>query len=86
MNFEKTVSDNGWGMFTTFLKYKLEDQGKRLVKVDRFFASSQTSNICGYKSPETKSLAVRAWDCPRWGTHKLIENSGYRFRLSELVF
>lgn len=69
LNFGKPVSDNGWGMFTTFLKYKLEEQGKRLVKVDRFFASSQTCNICGYKNPETKNLAVRAWDCPQCGTH-----------------
>ena len=61
--------DNGWGMFTAFLKYKLEEQGKRLVKVDRFFASSQICNICGYKNTETKNLAVRAWDCPQCGTH-----------------
>ena len=27
LNFGKSVSDNGWGMFTTFLKYKLEEQG-----------------------------------------------------------
>ena len=38
LNFGKSVSDNGWGMFTTFLRYKLEEQGKKLVKVDRFFA------------------------------------------------
>ena len=30
LNFGKSVSDNGWGMFTTFLKYKLEEQGKKL--------------------------------------------------------
>ena len=24
LNFGKSVSDNGWGMFTTFLRYKLE--------------------------------------------------------------
>ena len=69
LNFGKSVMDNGWGMFTAFLKYKLEEQGKRLVKVDRFFASSQICNICGYKNPETKSLAVRAWDCPQCGIH-----------------
>lgn len=68
LNFGKSVMDNGWGMFTTFLKYKLEEQGKRLVKVDRFFASSQICNICGYKNPEIKNLAVRAWACPRCGT------------------
>ena len=69
LNFGKSVMDNGWGMFTAFLKYKLEEQGKRLVKVDSFFASSQICNICGYKNPETKNLAVRAWDCPQCGKH-----------------
>ena len=56
LNFGKSVSDNGWGMFTTFLKYKLEKQGKKLVKVDRFFASSQTCSVCGYKNVKTKNL------------------------------
>lgn len=69
LNFGKSVSDNGWGMFTTFLKYKLEEQGKRLQKVDKFFASSQTCSCCGYVNKETKNLSIRAWDCPECGTH-----------------
>ncbi|WP_330643649.1 zinc ribbon domain-containing protein, partial [Anaerobutyricum hallii] len=36
--------------FITFLRYKLEDEGKKLVKVGRFFASSQTCSVCGYKN------------------------------------
>ena len=69
LKFGKSVSDNGWGMFTTFLKYKLEEQGKKLVKVGRFFASSQTCSVCGYKNVKTKNLALREWDCPQCGTH-----------------
>lgn len=69
LNFGKSVSDNGWGMFTTFLRYKLEEKGQKLVKVDKFFASSQICSVCGYKHTETKNLAVRAWDCPECGTH-----------------
>ena len=69
LHFGKSVSDNGWGMFTTFLQYKLEEQGKKLVKIDKFFASSQICSCCGYKNPETKNLAVRVWDCPECGTH-----------------
>lgn len=33
--FGKSVADNGWGMFTRFLAYKLGDQGKRLVEIDK---------------------------------------------------
>ena len=69
LHFGKSVSDNGWGMFTAFLQYKLEEQGKKLVKIDKFFASSQICSCCGYKNPETKNLAVRVWNCPECGTH-----------------
>lgn len=69
LNFGKSVHDNGWGMFTTMLKYKLEEQGKRLVKVDKFFASSQICSCCGYKNLVTKDLSVREWDCPECHTH-----------------
>ena len=69
LNFGKSVADDGWGMFVTFLKYKLEETGKRLVKVNRFFASSQICNVCGYKNTATKNLSIRAWDCPECGAH-----------------
>ena len=69
LHFGKSVHDNGWGMFTTFLKYKLEDQGKQLIRIDKWFPSSQTCSVCGYKNPETKDLHVREWDCPRCKSH-----------------
>ena len=69
LHFGKSVCDNGWGMFTRFLQYKLEEIGKKLVKIDRFFASSQICSCCGYKNPETKDLSIRAWGCPKCGTH-----------------
>ena len=90
LNFGKSVSDNGWGMFTVFLKYKLEESGKKLIKVDRFFASSQICSCCGYKNAETKNLSVREWDCPECGAHHdrdtnaavNIKNEGMRLLLS----
>ena len=90
LNFGKSVSDNGWGMFVTYLKYKLEERGKILVKVDKFFASSQTCSCCGYVNKETKSLAIRAWDCPQCGVHHdrdvnaaiNIRNEGMRIALA----
>jgi putative transposase len=90
LNFGKSVADNGWGMFTTFLQYKLEELGKKLIKVDRFFASSQICSCCGYQNKDTKNLAIRSWDCPECGTHHdrdinasiNIKNEGMRITLS----
>ena len=62
LNFGKSVADNGWGMFTTFLKYKLEDLGKRLIKIDRWFPSSKTCSNCG-NVKENLSLSDRVYHC-----------------------
>lgn len=40
LNFNKSVAYNGYGMFTTFLQYRLEERGKQLVKIDKWFAST----------------------------------------------
>ena len=90
LNFGKSVSDNGWGKFTTFLKYKLEEMGKQLVKIDKFFASSQICSVCGYQNHDTKNLSVRKWICPCCQTHHNrdvnaainIKNQGMRIVLS----
>lgn len=63
----KATLDNGWGMFLTFLQYKLENLGKQLVRVDKFFPSSQLCSECGYKNPELKNLNIREWTCPECG-------------------
>jgi len=66
LNFGKSVSDNAWGMFRTFLKYKLEEQGKYFITVDKWFPSSKLCNICSYKN-DALDLSVRAWTCPDCG-------------------
>ena len=68
MKFGKAVMDNGWGIFTGYLEYKLEEQGKRLIRVDRYYPSSQTCSSCGKKDPVTKDLSVRRWTCPHCKT------------------
>ena len=55
------------GDFLRVLKYKAEWQGKKVIEVDKYFASSQTCNRCGYKNKEVKDLSVRKWTCPRCG-------------------
>jgi putative transposase len=66
LNLGKSVSDNAWGIFTTFLKYKLEDMGKQLIKIDKWYPSSKTCNECGYVYSELQ-LSEREWKCPCCG-------------------
>ena len=74
----KATMDNGWGMFTRMLKYKLEDRGKVLVKVDKWYPSSQLCSACGHRNHDTKDLAITKWVCPHCGTyHDRNENAAY---------
>ena len=63
LHFGKSVHDDGWGMFTRMLEYKLADRGGKLVKIDRWYPSSQMCSGCGHIVPEVKDLGVRVWFC-----------------------
>ena len=64
----KATLDNAWGMFTVMLDYKLQEQGKQLLKIDKFYPSSQTCSVCGCVNKEVKNLSIRKWECPSCGT------------------
>lgn len=59
----KATLDNGYGMFLSMLKYKLSDRNKYLIKVDKWFPSSQICHCCGTIHPEMKDLAIRKMVC-----------------------
>ena len=61
----QSISDCGWGMFINMLEYKCDN----LVKIDKWFASSQTCSECGYKEERVKNLNVREWTCPVCEAH-----------------
>lgn len=65
----KATMDNGYGMFVRMLEYKLQRNGGYLVKVSRWYPSSQICHVCGHKDPITKNLKVRTWICPVCGTN-----------------
>jgi len=62
LNFGKSVMDNGFGMLRRMLSYKLEEQVRELVKVDRFFPSSKRCSRCG-RIKEDLALSERVYRC-----------------------
>ena len=65
----KSISDVSWSSFVTMLTYKADWNDKRIVKIDRYYPSSQTCNVCGNVNKQTKDLSVREWECPVCHTH-----------------
>ena len=59
----KATLDNGYGMFLSMLEYKLSDRNKYLVKVDKWFPSSQIYHRCGKIHHEMKNLQIRTMKC-----------------------
>lgn len=61
----KATMDNGYGMFQSMLAYKLAERGKQLIKVDKWYPSSQICHCCGHRQP--MPLKVRVYQCPECG-------------------
>lgn len=62
----KSTMDNGFGMFRDALAYKLEEQGKHLIFIDKWFPSSKNCCFCGQRNPDLE-LKDREWICPHCG-------------------
>lgn len=59
----KATMDNGYGLFINMLAYKLDDRGKYLINVDKWFPSSQICHCCGKVHREMKDLRIRTMSC-----------------------
>lgn len=87
----KSTMDNGFGKFRTCLEYKLCEQGKHFVKIDKWYPSTKTCSVCGTVKPDIV-LGVSEWDCPCCGTHHMrdrngainIRNEGYAMLMQQL--
>lgn len=62
LHLGKATSDNGFGMFKDFLKYKLFDRGKQLIQIDKWFPSSKMCSNCG-SIKDNLALSERTYKC-----------------------
>lgn len=65
----KKLFDTRWRTFVMQLNYKLKQNGGTLVKVGRYFSSSQLCSACGYKNNQLKDYSIREWFCPDCGKY-----------------
>jgi putative transposase len=63
----RNLLDVGLGEFKAMIEYKTKFNGKEVVKVNRFFASSKICNKCGVKNTDLK-LSDRVWVCNTCGS------------------
>jgi putative transposase len=77
----KSVHDAGWATLVRLLEEKAERHGRAVVKVSRWFPSSQICSACGVKDGP-KPLGVRQWTCGGCGTaHDRDVNAARNIRL-----
>ena len=63
----QAFSDVSLGTFYTMLEYKANWNDKTIVKIDRFFPSSKTCNVCNYINQDL-TLKDREWTCKSCNT------------------
>ncbi len=68
-HLSKAIASVGWAQFIRFVEYKMQRKGGQVVKISRWYPSSQLCSCCGYKNAEVKNLLIREWTCPKCGTY-----------------
>ena len=63
----KAISEVGFYKFKEILSTKALANDKKVILVDRFYPSSKTCSVCGYKK-EDLTLNDRSWVCQQCGT------------------
>ena len=64
----KAIQELGFYKFRTILEQKAQMNGKQVIPIDRWYASSKICNVCGYKYTNL-TLQERHWICPQCGEH-----------------
>jgi putative transposase len=61
-HFSLKINDNSYNKLLNYIAYKTKDEGKTLIKVNKYYASSKICSVCGNKK-EKLSLSERTYKC-----------------------
>ena len=61
----KILGDISISKFINMLEYKARWYGRKLIRIGRYYPSSQLCSNCGYQNKEAKDLSIRSWECPK---------------------
>ena len=83
----QNYADVSWSKFNDMLNWKSTFHNCFVVNADKWFASSQLCNGCGYKFSGTKDLNCREWICPKCGeVHNRDHNAALNLRNNAISF
>ena len=81
----KQLTNVSLGELCRVLEYKAKIYGKKYIKIDSYYPSSQECSRCGYKNEKVKDLSVRSWICPECGSyHDRDYNASYNIMFEGL--
>lgn len=63
----RSIADASWGKLISMLEYKCRWYGAKLIRADRYFASSKICSGCGSRK-ESLALAERTFSCESCGS------------------
>ena len=63
----KNYVDISWSAFVNRLKQKSVDKNCQVIEINKFFASSQICNCCGFRNKDVATKHLEMWKCPECG-------------------
>ena len=63
----RAISQSAWREFVGMLEYKANWYGRTLIKIDRWFPSTQLCSSCNSRTGPKGNLSVRTWVCSNCG-------------------
>ena len=64
----KNYVDISWSTFVSRLEQKAVEYDCKIIKADKFYASSQICHVCGFKFKDVKTKHLENWICPCCGS------------------